>query len=244
MTLHLRTLMGLGDAVYAYPIVKELLNRDKKIELLTWYPDVFKPLMNIGNLDIQRGPIAGSYSKFIRLAYERDGSNFYETMARHVLRTSPPFYLHVLPDERAIHIMASIRNHDGRPVCLIKEPHAAHCHRKTNDYSMAPHIWEMQNWLTEHRKDYYFISCEHDDNYKARLVGIDLRLKGLTVPTYLGLCAMSDLIVSQVGHLVPISQSLDKPLKLFMPEKRGGGWLKIFSASQVLVKPELAEVFG
>ncbi len=226
--LKLRTLSGLGDAVYAYPVVESLARKDE-ILLHTQYPEVYAPLVAAGRVQIN--PTREGRA----LAYGRSGKNNYESIAAQVGIEPPPFIVEFGRDEAADQIIQKIQRFHPGPICMIKEPCTAHMHRLTNDYSITPKVKTMQNWV-DANPEYYFISCATVDNFKARLDGIDLRLMGLTVQTYLALCSMASCIATQIGHLSPIAQALGIDLKLFLPEDKGTAIFKNLTADAVLVK--------
>lgn len=219
----LSTLSGLGDAVYAYPIIKEFAMRGP-VKLYTRYPEVFADLPNIAFIEKPAG---------IRLAYSRaKGENFYESMCKLVGCHVPLVGSHrnVLWANTNDAIMG------GKKLCIVKEPCTADMHKKTRDFSMSPRPQAIQEFINLNKDRYYFMSIDGGEVYRERLTGIDAHLKGLTVHEYLAWCAMASAFVTQIGHLVPIAQWLSRRLYLFEPENNTARNTQHVTVDSVIVK--------
>lgn len=223
--MKIRTLSGLGDAVYGYPIVKQLA-RKTAVTVCTKYPEVFSNLKNVQTTDDRS-------NCDLVLRYTRaQGKTQWEEICKCAgfevqfifewPKTLPGFEIPQAPQ--------------GKKLCVIKEPCVAHMHKSAKNYSMSPKVEEMQAWVNANSRRFYFVSVGHDEQFKARLKGIDLDLTNkLTVPQLLTLCANAGAIATQIGHLVPIAQGLRIPLKIFEPEKITDPRLVNYSAAKVRI---------
>lgn len=227
------TLSGLGDAFFAFPVVAHFA-ASGPVCVATEYPEVFAGAENVTTTR-ERPPGA------VSLRYSRaPGRNYYADICEAA-------GLGVLP-YRAPHIgrfSFDAFGFDGRPVCLVKEPSAAHMDRKRRDYRMAPPPDLVQNWIFANRGRFNFIAVQHDTNEIDKpLVGIDARIHSVNAETYLRVCASVDYIATQVGHLLPIAQAFKKPFTVFKPRGPLDGFVKNLTLAQVLIpgEPGPAEV--
>jgi len=214
------TLSGLGDAVYAYPVIKHFSNLGP-VKVHTKYPEVFKGLGNVEFSDTTCG---------VRLAYRRaPGENFYAAICQ-AAGVSPVFSWgeHYTPE--------TLPTVNGKPICIVKEPCTADMHRRSHDFSMAPWPEVMQAFISRNKDLFYFVSVGNvGDVYRARLTGIDERAEGLSVSKYLTLCASASAFVSQICHLVPIAQGLGRRLYLFPPANNIATNTRNVNAESVIV---------
>lgn len=223
--MNFSTFSGLGDAVYSFPIVRELTQRGP-VTLWTRYPDVFASLPLIRFTAEKAGTVLG-YSR-------GPGRNFYDDMVRASGLTEAPGFSAMFPVlDKHIEWAKS----KGGPIVLLKEPHATDMHKRSNDFSLAASADSMQRFIDNHRASFYFVAVDGpDDLYKARLSNIDERISGLTVREYLSLCSVVSAFASQIGHLVPIAQALGKHLYLFEPERNVAQNTRHIRAASVIVR--------
>ena len=225
----LQGLSGLGDAVFLYPIAAHYATRGS-VTIATHFPDVYTRLAGVSFAAY------GSVSQKIK--YSRvAGSNYYEDYLTTAGIDTEFFYEAPEPGEAVKAIMADARQ-SRRPVCLIKDPTAAHMHRNKNDLSFAPHVERVQEWVDRHTRHFYFITPDYvGDTRAGRLSNIDKRVT-LSMRDYLSLCGQVDAIASQWGHLLPIAQGLGKPLTVFTPRGPLMGFARNLTLEMLLVKKE------
>lgn len=223
--MKIRTLSGLGDAVYGYPIAKHLA-RKGPVTVSTKYPEVFSALKNVQTTDDRS-------NCDLVLRYTRvPGKTQWEEICK-ATGFEVPF---VFDWPKTLKDFDLPQIPQGKKLCIIKEPCVAHMHKSAKNYSMSPRVDEMQAWVNQNSKRFFFVSVGQDEQFKARLKGIDIDLTNkLTVPQLLTLCANAGAIVTQIGHLVPIAQGLRIPLKIFEPEKITDPRLLSYSAAKVRI---------
>ncbi len=216
--MRLRALKGLGDAIYAYPIVKHFA-KSESVTICTQYPEVFRYLEGVTTT---REP----HPNDIVLRYTREpGSNQYRDVCD-IVGVYPEFKFEWPP------MFLDVE----KPVCIIKEPSTCHMNKRTGDMSLAPNVEEIQNWVDAHKDQYYFVSVGKDEVFKGRLQNIDRHLVDqISVSDLLGLCSGAAAIATQIGHLVPIAQAMGKPLKIFEPESLTDPRLLNMSVAKVRV---------
>lgn len=219
----LRTLQGLGDAVYAYPIVKYLLeNQNQKIIVKTNYPIVFNAL-NVETVSLDSSQ---KFNLFPQYTKNRNGSSQYEMMLRSVglpfISFKFDWQLGFSEGFKFNHLDNFIKTwtDSKKKLCIIKQPCVAHMHKLSKDTSLVPDGNEFREWQIENEYKYFFVSVGKDEIFsdKGYLINYDLVNK-TSVQDLLTLCSMANLIASQVGHLIPIAQGFNKPLKIFYPKQ-------------------------
>lgn len=216
----IRTHLGLGDAVYCFPIVKYFVDKGKKITVATNYPIVFNAL------GVRTGLINLKPDIFPKYTGRRCASSQYQTMLDSVGLPFIPFRFdwHLGFTDRfkdcCLYEFTSAFNYSRKTLCIIKEPCTAHMHKGAADYSLTPCVDQMQAWVDKFKDRFFYVSIGSEEVSRGRLENIDYNLIDKTsVQDLITLCQMSAAIVTQVGHLVPIAQGFNKPLKLFYPEK-------------------------
>lgn len=229
-----RTLSGLGDAVFAAPIVAHFA-KSQPVKVATNYPDVFHFIENVNTIPMDAAP-----SDAVRLRYmPRPGHNYYEDYCKAAGVPMLPFELPW--KEEAPKLSEIFKTY--RKVCLIKEPSTAHMHRNRNDFSITPDHRVIQRWMLENRHRFYYIALEHETNtIKNRLIGIDYKpFSQHPVDSYINLISRVDHIATQIGHLAPLAQAFGKPLTLFKPEQENrSGFMKYVTPEMILVPKEYA----
>ena len=207
-------LSGLGDAVYAFPVV-EAAAKIAPVNVSTQYPEVFLHLNNVTCT-------TGTLSNETRLAYNRHGvAPYWDEVRRAAGLSDLSFYFQypLSPVSPLVGAIIGAAAESGKKLCILAEPRAAHMHKAQCVLSMAPGIAETVEWVTANRQRFFFVAVGQHEVFKTRLPADFDAVDKLTVTEYLQLCAHADAFATQIGHLVPIAQGLRKPLKIFPPEK-------------------------
>lgn len=208
----IRTQRGLGDAVYCYPVIKRLAEQHP-ITVITNYGFIYENLPNVSiSNDFHQ-----KYDLFLRYTRHGRGTQFEQIQSCAGLSG---LRLHLDWDadfstEFRNKYLDTIR---GKNICIVKEPCAAHMHKRSRDLCVAPSSLYMQEFIN--RNDFYYISVGQDEVFKKRLLRIDLDLNNkILIKDLITLVKYSNFIITQVGHLVVLAQAFNKQLKVFYPEK-------------------------
>jgi len=216
-----KTMLGIGDCVYAYPIIKHYIET-KDVKIITPFPELFSSLEVETSTNMnERHDVKPCYTQS---RSSRKGQ--YEDMLDSVKLQFIPFVFgwdSGFSDEfRSKHLKEIVArlSMEGKGICIVKEPCLANMHQKNGDTSVVPDIWEMQTWIDENKKRFVYISVGKGETFIHRLQGIDMDLNDqLSISDLVTLCGMAQGIATQVGHLVPIAQGLNRPLKIFYPKQ-------------------------
>ena len=234
-----RTLSGLGDAVYAAPIVAHFAKL-APVHVSTHYPEVFQLIAGVTattDRAIQPGCVSLRY-------HPQPGHNYYGDYCKaagvQMLPFSLPWADAEMHEPGLFEEIYAMR--DGRKICLVKEPSTPHMYRARNDFSITPDYRTLQNWMLGHRDEFRFMTVEHETNtIQRRLVGIDYRMAARSVSEYISILSLVSHVAAQICHLVPLAQALSKPLTVFRPEhETRTGFLKYLSPEMVIVPKEFA----
>jgi hypothetical protein len=215
-----KTMLGIGDCVYAYPIIKHYTTT-RTVKVLTPYPEIFSSLEIETSTDLnQHFDVKPCYTQS-----RSSKKGQYEDMLDSVKLQFIPFVFgwdSGFSDEfRSKHLKEIVArlSMEGKGICIVKEPCLANMHQKNGDTSVVPDIEEMQSWINENKKRFVYISVGKGEIFTHRLQGIDMDLNDqLSISDLVTLCGMAQGIATQVGHLVPIAQGLNRPLKIFYPK--------------------------
>lgn len=238
-SLVVRTHQGLGDAVYAYPIVKHLRSGYEKVKVKTNFPIVFS------GLDVETVPLSDRSTPDLFPKYTNrrgNGLGQFQAMLDSISMPAIPFVfdwsLGFSDEFRSKHLLDFVEalRISKKPMCIVKEPCLAHMHKPNNDSSIVPNLAEMQVWVNVNRTKYFFVSVGQGEVFKNRLVHMNYDLNDkTTVQDLITLCSMAGGIATQVGHLVPIAQGLNKPLRMFWPAQITDARLKGLSPENLKI---------
>lgn len=201
---------GLGDAVLGYPIIKKLAE-SRETTVQTKYPEIFSHIHNVTAVTTR---ISGYQ---IRYPMRGGDLSHYEEMCKAARIAPPPFTMPVNP----------MKIPDGKAICVIKEPCAAHMHKAARDFTFTPRLEAMQEYINAHQDKYAFISVGVNEVFQGRLTGVIDMVNKLTVTGLLSLVAASAKVVTQIGHLVPIAQAFAKDLVVFESPNNTGRFKRI-----------------
>jgi len=232
--MKIKTMLGIGDAVYTYPLVK-YFSQKQSVKVITPYPEIFKCLNAETSSDMReaadltprythsRSSEFSQYEDLLRsvnLSFIPFEWEWQEQFSEHFKRNYPVF-------------LALIQ---GKKICVIKEPCCAHMNKGAKDFSIVPNVSEMQDWVNANKEKYFFVSVGYREIFHSRLEGIDLDLNDkINLTDLLTLCKNAGAIASQVGHLIPIAQGLNIPLKIFYPENPTHHALKFISPKKMQI---------
>lgn len=218
----IRCLRGLGDAVYTYPVVKHFATL-QPITVVTPYPLIFDKLRNVTTTS------SSSLLPDLRPSYTRARSSNqgqYADMLDSINLKGLPFtfdWPHGFTEDflksQLFNDFMSKLNDSRKKLAILKEPSTAHMHKHSLNFAAAPDVGEIQNYLDDNRHHYFFVSVGQKEVFtQRRLQGINFDMNDkISVQDLITLCSMAQVIITQVGHLVPISQALRIPVKVFYP---------------------------
>lgn len=238
----IKTMLGLGDAVYTFPIVQFYADVYKRVLVRTKYPDVFRDIPNVEtSIDLNGGyDVFPSYNGY----RNSPNSQFYDLLDS-VNLPRLPFkfsYKTGVQNKVALEIRALAKS-QGKKLCILKEPSLANMHRRNLDMSIVPNCDQFFSWLDKRKSEFFYVSVGQNEMFVKRYLGVDLDTNGKLTPyDLLSLVSVSDVVVSQVGHLVPIAQGLGIDLKIFWPEKITDPRLKTFGSHKIRIPGVLNEI--
>lgn len=216
-----KTMLGIGDCVYAYPIIKHF-TQTREVKILTPYPEIFQSLEVECSTDLNQH--FDSMPSYIQGRHSKKSQ--YEDMLDSVKLPFIPFMFgwnSGFSDEfrrKYLKEIVARLSMDGKGICIVKEPCLANMHQKNGDTSIVPDLQEFQDWIDKNSNRFMYISVGKGETFIHRLQGIDMDLNDqISIPDLVTLCGMAQGIATQVGHLVPIAQGLNRPLKIFYPKQ-------------------------
>ena len=216
--------LGLGDAVYCYPILKELAQtrfEGRPIYIArNPYRSLFEPLKNFGNFVDTLTPNAPVLKIHYRQRRDKATTQYEDLCIAAGLRKAPEFVFdwpYEFNPDFAKQLMTQL---GGVGYIVVKEPCAAHMHKKNMQPSIEPRPDEMDEMLAGFRgAGYKIISVGQEERFKHRLKNIDIDLDDKTSLTdYITLVKFASCVITQPGHLVPLAQAFHRPFKVFYQE--------------------------
>lgn len=232
---------GLGDAVYCYPILKELVKtRYKDYGVYIYrnpYKIIFEPLKNYCNL-LDKAPVNSLILKIHYKQRKFENTTQYEDLVISAKLSHPPHFVFDWDKKFMDGFYKNICLQIRKPYLIIKEPCVAHMHKKTNKPSVDPDPKPMQEYIDFYRKTHFIISVGKEEKFSHRLKSIDLSLvdKIDNVIDYINLIKYSDIVLTQAGHLIPLAQAFHKKHKIFYPKNNIYSYIRPEKLNQLFSK--------
>lgn len=198
--------MGLGDAVYLYPVVKYYADRGEDVTIITRYHEIYAGLNCKTVLPDDFIDCACSARTTIK-----DTNIFEDTLI-----------MSQIEDKLSLKIELGVKRTyaTSKKVCVIRTP-TAPVKGEEESKVMIPDISVFQKIINSFGKSVYFVLLGAKINFPGNLSGVDLDLSGVTgVDNILGAIAGADLVLTQPGHFVPMAEALER--KLFVVFARSG----------------------
>jgi hypothetical protein len=190
--------LGLGDAVYMWPVVKYYSAIRDDVVVVTRYPELYATLKC---QTVHPEEIQDCHCSARTL---REETNIYEdTLIMSGIESRPPLEINFEWTTR--------KYKTSKPVCVVRTPsfpvkgdESARC--------MVPNPDIYQRIINAFRDRVYFVSIGWAVNMQEKLEAeLDLtEIKALH--EYFSALAGADLIMTQPGHCVPIAEAMGKPL--------------------------------
>lgn len=205
---------GLGDAIYCYAPIKKL----KPSKIITNYPEVFTYLP----FDCEfSNDYKSNYDLKLDYTDKRSSKNHQYVDILNSCNL-PYFRMHldwhiINPSPLVVDSLSEYKTN-----CIIKEPCKPHMHKKRSHLSFESDPIDMQEFV-DLNKNFNFISVGHDESFIKRLNGIDHDLNNrLSIKDLIDLVYLSDVVVTQVGHLLTLAHVFNKKLSVFYPKIETG----------------------
>lgn len=206
--MRIRTPLGLGDAIYCWPIIQYFSER-MGVEVMTRYPIIYD------NLPVSCVPYDKNFH--LSLHYNKRRSKPTDQYTDILKQCDLP----MIPFQFDFNYPCSDKIWNvldqGKKICVVKEPCKAHMHKNKEGVSVDPDPKEMQKYINKRKDEYFFISVGKAEKFKDRL-DIDLDLTDKTsIPDLIQIIKASSLVLTQIGHLVPLAIAFRIDHKIFMP---------------------------
>jgi hypothetical protein len=201
--------LGLGDAIYLYPVVKYFINcGTDNVSIVTRYPQIYAGLkcktISLAEIDAIDSPYLDCHAS-ARTCFP--GTNIYEDtliMAGITERPFPPLAFEYAGKPYLFNA--------SKKVCVIRNP-TTPTGGEEDAKVLIPKIGVFQNIINSFSNSVFFVTVGWQKNINMRLGGVDLDLSDVRDLTeYFGILDGADIILTQPGHCVPIAEALDKKL--------------------------------
>lgn len=226
---------GIGDAVYAFPLLKKLAEKEK-IEVACVGHEIFSEFKNIRTVDFDGAP-----RQLLRFEAYRGGDAFSQ-MAACARIEKPDFDFVYFPLSMSATVDGIVKKTQAKnkKICVIHEPHIAARSRETADRNDACDAAEMGDWLESFRGTHEFVTVGRDDIFLGR-VKVDYRTENcLSLTELFYLVASSDIVATQCGLLVTLACAFRKKLKMF--QSRCDNAQAFEARKNVVLIPDTCEV--
>lgn len=198
---------GLGDAIYAQPVIRELA-KTQKIFLETEFSELYNHLDNI--IVCNKFTDEQRKLKPKKLYWYTNYPNAFSQLCKNADVKELEFKLD-------IPLIAVQQFETDKKLCIVKAPYSPQYLTNANKHykDFAGSLSEIQKFIDDNRKEFYFISTGDKTDYTGNLTGIDCDLNDkLSLLQFLSLCKQADIFVSQIGHLLAIACVYRKKIKI------------------------------
>jgi ADP-heptose:LPS heptosyltransferase len=201
-TLIVRPCPGLGDAIYAYPVVKHLMKRYKACKFLvaTKHKEVFEYLHGdrLGFTD--QSDHFDIDCTYLDRKLEKT-NQFQDVCIKAGIKEEIPFSIDL--------VNRQIVPPSEKKTVLIRNPYLGMELRKTD--LMMPNIRLLASKFTSD-KNFRTVLLTHERDMTCKLdLDFDFVFESRSVCETLNLVRQSDIVVTQVGNLLAAAEAMDKP---------------------------------
>lgn len=202
--------MGLGDAVYCYPVVEYYRNNNpnKNIKVLTKYKEVFENLKNITfSTERSKFDIDCTYLNRKKI---KETNQFEDILINSNCPKNLNFDINIK--------IKKIKIETSKKILLVRNPYLGMELRK--DILLTPDLSQIINFLNKLKKKYYIILLRHkEDGTNIFYKNFDHILDETSINQLMNLVFQSDLIISQNGHILALAEGLNKNIICFFSSK-------------------------
>ncbi len=206
----IRGCTGLGDQIYNYTVCKYYKSKGQNVLIETQYPEVFDPL------EIQTTP-KRLFDVHVNCSYItrkniRRTSQFQDVLINAKIDETLSIKIDLdpdVPDDTILNEIAITRQRIDKsnfPICIVSDLYQAKGIRSRS--TLMPNRIIYDEILKKINQQYFTILIGNRHDY---IKDCDLSFKNIIdVKNLLALVNISDLIYTQVGHLLPMGEALGK----------------------------------
>ena len=201
--------MGLGDAIYLYPMVKYYSEMyPGSVTIITRYPEIY------ANLNCQTAKPDEYIDCSCSARTKEESTNIYEdTLIMSKIINKLPFKFEYDKTNQ-------IKINSFKKICVVRNI-TTPANGEEDAKVMIPKISVFQNIINAYSGKVFFVSIGWQKSCDYKLDKIDLDLSEINVlNSYFSVIDQADIVLSQPGHCVPIAEGLNK--KLFCVFARSG----------------------
>ena len=229
----LRGSLGLGDAIYLWPVVKYYSEQGHDVSIITRYPELYS------NLNCKTIAPDDFIDCQCSARTKEESTNIYEdTLIMSGVDADIPLTLKYAGEPHKFNT--------SKKVCVIRNL-TTPVKGDESARVMTPNAMIFQNIIDCYRGNVYFVLIGKQINCPHRLFNFDLDMTGIdSLMDYISIIAGADVVLTQPGHCVPIAEALDKKLLCVFSraginstEKR----YRYTTPKKILTKPSSAYAF-
>lgn len=234
---------GLGDSLYIQPLARYLVQKGKHVEIRSWFPDVFLPLIGTGKakvVDFRRGN-ADYNAHYVRRKEIWTSDQFEDGCIAAGLPKDIDMQLdwEVVANRFNSGILNAAR---GRPIIAVNFPRRPAGKAKEGDiyWEMEPG-WSKYQELVSRISKHALVVQIGAGECRCPLTDIEIDLANrTTVVDLLDVASICDGFFSWCSFVVPLAESLNMP-GLYLWAARGlesrDKWTRLTTPQKVLHRP-------
>jgi hypothetical protein len=215
---------GFGDAIYAYPIVRHLIESGKEehITVMTDYHQIYDCAPFKDKLSFLRHSkdFAQYKISYCGRKYKAGTSQFQDVCMAAEVPTDLDFSIDwEIQNQDLINTIKKLARRKEAPICLISAPFKPFGRVDEFGVELTVNFKRMDDLIRRNRDKYFFVQvCKNVPEYA--LNNIDLNLAGkTTISDVLDIMSISDCSMGQIGHILPLSEVFKVPCLLFFSRK-------------------------
>lgn len=231
--------MGLGDALYVQSVARHLVTRER-LRVATSWPDVFRPLGGA----VECVPFTRSNIQILAhysLRKSRPTTQWEDVCLTAGLKGPVDLRLDWKIEDRAL-TDALRRFANGRPICLVQLPRAPMGRTDGFGAELLPDCRAIQRAI-DTLKHRVLIVQVGAGRPLYKFTGLEVDLTNETrVPQLLDVAAEADGALGYVSFMLPLCESLGKPLLLVWSRrglKSGTGYVRQITPAKVIHRADL-----
>jgi hypothetical protein len=215
---------GFGDALYAYPIVKHLIEsgKEEKIIVMTDYHQIYDcaPFRDKISFVRHSKDYAAYKISYCGRKYKLGTSQFQDVCLAAGVPSDLDFSIDwQVQNTELINSIKKLSKKKGVPICLVSGPFKPFGRVDEFGKELTINYKRVDDLIARNKDDYFFIQvCKKQTEYTLSNIDLNLEAK-TTVSDVLDIMSIADRSIGQIGHILPLSEVFKVPCLLFFARK-------------------------
>jgi len=255
--MNIRTLKGasgLGDSIYIRMVAQYFYEKDKSTFFLIMsdFPDLFIGLpchivrhTKLNEIEYQGRKYHTNKISYCGRKYKNDTTQFEDVCIAAGVPKDISYSLDwKIKNNTLINGIKKSASIKRKPICLITSPYRPFGRIDNWGKEITVNFDCMKKLINSKKNDFYFVmTCKDTPIYRLENIDCNLSMK-TNISDLLDIASISNVIIGQIGHALPIAECLNKPALIFFSKNGmscGNTFLESITPKKTIHKKNLVK---